>query len=109
MKKTPIESTLAELMNVASIPAPAPRCCGGSEFITPALFGEEKRPMPITVQEQDEREPDVRETDRKRDQEGEAERGEQHPPGRERARAVPVGKPAGGGPAIRKPAISGIM
>ena len=64
MKKTPIESTLAEFMNVASMPAPAPRWEGGSAFMTPALFGEEKRPMPIAVQEQDQREPDVGEVDR---------------------------------------------
>ena len=42
-----IERTLAEFMKVASMPAPAPRCEGGREFITPALFGEAKRPMPI--------------------------------------------------------------
>ena len=29
------------------MPAPAPRCEGGRLFITPALFGEENRPMPI--------------------------------------------------------------
>ena len=46
VKKTPIESTLAEFMNVASIPAPAPRWLAGSEFITPALFGDENRPIP---------------------------------------------------------------
>ena len=47
MKKTPIESTLAELTNVASMPAPAPRWVGGSAFITPALFGAANRPIPI--------------------------------------------------------------
>ena len=34
-------------MNVASMPAPAPRWVGGRLFITPALFGEAKSPMPI--------------------------------------------------------------
>ena len=31
------------------MPAPAPRWLGGSEFITPALFGAENRPMPIPI------------------------------------------------------------
>ncbi len=47
VKNTPIESTLAEFMNVASIPAPAPRCSRGSAFITPALFGDANSPIPI--------------------------------------------------------------
>ena len=40
------DSTLAEFINVASIPAPAPRCAGGSAFITPAPLGAENKPIP---------------------------------------------------------------
>jgi hypothetical protein len=47
VKKTPIDRTLDETLNVASIPAPAPRCPGGRLFITPAVFGDWKRPIPI--------------------------------------------------------------
>ena len=87
VKKTPIESTLAEFMNVASIPAPAPRCAGGSEFMTPAAVGRREEAHADPVQQEDEREPDVREVDRQHDEQQEAHRREHHPAGRERPRA----------------------
>lgn len=51
VKNTPIERTWAEFWKVFIMPAPAPRWSKGSEFITPARFGEAKRPidMPITT------------------------------------------------------------
>ena len=53
VKKTPIESTLAEFWNVASIPAPAPRCVGGRLFITPARVrrGEQAHADPVEQQD----------------------------------------------------------
>ena len=45
MKKTPIESTIAEFWNVALMPAPTPRRCGGRLFMIPVWFGEAKSPM----------------------------------------------------------------
>ena len=45
VKKIPIESTCAEFWNVWFIPPPAPRCCAGRLFITPARFGEAKAPI----------------------------------------------------------------
>ncbi len=49
MKKTPIESTLDAVVAVVSTPAPAPRCSAGSEFITAALFGGVKSPIPAPI------------------------------------------------------------
>ena len=46
VKKTPIESTWAELWKVAFIPPPTPRSDAGRLFITPARFGAAKAPMP---------------------------------------------------------------
>ena len=48
-KKTPIDSTAAEAVKVASMPAPAPRCDGGRLFITPAVFGDVKSPCPMPL------------------------------------------------------------
>src|SRR5262249_57511513 len=45
-KKMPIDSTKPELVNVASMPDAAPRCLGGTLFMTAAAFGAENRPMP---------------------------------------------------------------
>ena len=59
-------------------------------FITPALLGDENRPMPMPVQEQDARRTSRRRSHRQQDQQQEAERGEQHPAGRERPRAEAV-------------------
>jgi hypothetical protein len=47
VKKTPIDSTIAEFWNVALIPAPTPRWSGGRLFMIPARLGEANRPMPI--------------------------------------------------------------
>ena len=94
VKKTPIESTLAEFMNVASIPAPAPRCGGGSAFITPALFGDANRPIPIPFSSRTSANQTYAKSTGSTISRQEAERGEQHPAGRERARAVAVGEPA---------------
>ena len=45
VKKIPIERTWAEFWNVVFIPEPAPRCCAGRLFITPARLGEPKAAM----------------------------------------------------------------
>jgi hypothetical protein len=45
VKKTPIDSTCAEFMNVWFIPPPAPRCSGGRLFITAARLGDENIPI----------------------------------------------------------------
>ena len=45
VKKTPIESTWALFWNVLSMPAPAPRWSGGSEFMTLAVFGAKNSPI----------------------------------------------------------------
>ena len=110
VKKTPIESTLAEFIEVASIPAPAPRCDGGRLFITPALFGEAEEPHADPVQQQDQPEPDVAEVDRQqRSGVAKLSAASTIPPvakGRapKRSERYPEA-----GPAIRKPAISGVM
>src|SRR5580704_11494296 len=45
VKKMPMDSTCAEFWKVEFIPEPAPRCCGGRLFMTPARLGEPKAPM----------------------------------------------------------------
>jgi hypothetical protein len=45
VKKIPMESTWAELWNVAFMPEPAPRSWGGRLFITPARLGLANAPM----------------------------------------------------------------
>src|SRR6202453_5391014 len=46
VKNRPIESTVAEVWKVLSIPAPAPRWAGGRLFMTEAWLGEKNRPIP---------------------------------------------------------------
>ena len=50
VKKMPMERTWAEFWNVVFMPEPAPRCCGGRLFITPARLGEPNDAMhrPVT-------------------------------------------------------------
>ncbi len=48
-KKIPMESTCAEFWNVVFMPDPAPRCCGGRLFMTPARLGEPKDAMAMPV------------------------------------------------------------
>ncbi len=45
-KKMPMDSTKPEFWKVAIMPEAAPRCFGGTLFITAAAFGAENRPMP---------------------------------------------------------------
>ena len=45
LKKTPIESTMAEFWKVAAIPLPTPRWSAGRLFMTWARFGEANSPM----------------------------------------------------------------
>lgn len=46
LKKMPIDSTMAEFMNVAAMPPPAPRWLAGRLFMMLARLGEKKMPMP---------------------------------------------------------------
>ena len=45
VKKIPIDSTWAEFWKVVFMPEPAPRCCGGRLFMTPARLGEPNAAM----------------------------------------------------------------
>ena len=49
VKKTPMDSTMAEFWNVALMPAPTPRRSGGRLFMIPARLGEANRPMPMPL------------------------------------------------------------
>ena len=49
VKKMPIESTWAEELNVAAMPAPAPRWLAGRLFMMPVWLGAMKRPMPTEL------------------------------------------------------------
>ena len=46
-KKTPIDSDVPELKNVARIPEAAPRSWAGTLFMMPVVFGAENRPEPM--------------------------------------------------------------
>ncbi len=90
-------------MNVASMPAPAPRWDGGRLFITPALFGEVKRPMPIPFSSRISANQTYEKLDRQHDQEREAERRDQHP-ARSRTAARRSGRRGSPTPALRRAA-----
>ena len=45
LKKMPIDSTMAEFMNVPAMPAPAPRWSGGRLFMIPVWLGAANSPM----------------------------------------------------------------
>ena len=49
VKKMPIDSTWAEELKVAAMPAPAPRWLDGRLFMIPVWFGAMKSPMPTEL------------------------------------------------------------